>query len=114
MSRMAASLAFYSIFSLSPLVMVAIALGAIFLGEQVARATTSEKIRTLMGPQEADALMSFVNNAMRLNQRVTITAVGVAIIAWAATRVFMELRGAMNDIWGGGPGGPQRPAPGAG
>jgi membrane protein len=99
-SRMAASLAFYSLFSLSPLLMVAIAVGAVFFGEKVARAATSESIREWMGDQQADTVMTLVSNATRLNERITVTAVGLAVAVWAATRVFVELRKSMNDIWG--------------
>ncbi len=98
--RMGAALAFYSIFSLSPLVLVATAGAAMVYGERVARAETIARIRELAGERGADAVQMLVTNASKMTQGITATVVGMAVLLWAASRVFVELRDAMNDIWG--------------
>ena len=98
-ARMGAAIAFYSLFSLAPLLLVVTAAGAVVFGEHAARTETIDRVREIAGDTVAEGLQVLAVNAAKFTQRVTATAVAFAIVLWAASRVFIELRTSFNDIW---------------
>ncbi|MCX7718623.1 MAG: YihY/virulence factor BrkB family protein [Candidatus Sumerlaeaceae bacterium] len=98
--RMGAALAYYTVFSLAPLLLVAIAVSAVFFGEQAARAETVARLEEFMGPKGAAAVQTLVANAQRPASGTAATVVGVLLVLYGATRIFTELRHAFNVIWG--------------
>jgi membrane protein len=98
--RLGAALAYYAIFSLSPLLLMATAIAAMIFGEKVARAHTMEELETLMGPKGVSAISGLLDNATRPAPGTAAAVIGVLVVLWGASRIFTELRAALNHIWG--------------
>lgn len=98
-SRMGAALAFYSIFSLAPLMLFAIALGNLVFAQDQAQAAIVNEIRDTMGDLPADAIQSIVVNNAGLNRGVWAGITGVITLVVGAMGVFSELQDALNTIW---------------
>jgi membrane protein len=98
--RLGASLAFYTVLSLSPLLIVAIAIAGFFFGQQAAQGELFNQATKLIGPQGADALQSLVQNANKPGAGLVATILSAATLLLGASGVFGELQGAMNIIWG--------------
>ena len=103
----AAALAYYTIFSLAPLLLIAIA-GVVF-GEDAARGEIVGQIQGLVGKEGATAIQSMIQNAHRPGSGGTVaTVVGVVTLLFGASGVFGQLQDALNTIWG------VKPKPGQG
>lgn len=105
----AAALAYYTIFSLAPLLLIAIAIAGVVFGEDAARGEIVGQIQNLVGKQGAEAIQSMIQNAHRPGSGGTIaTIVGVVTLLFGASGVFGQLQDALNSIWG------VKPKPGRG
>ena len=99
-SRMAASLAFYTVFSIAPMLVISIWVAGRIFGEQAATAEVSEQLRSLMGPTAARAVESLlVSAASQTAGGWTATVLGILLLVYTATNVFAELQDSMNTIW---------------
>lgn len=99
-SRLGASLAFFSVLSLSPLLVVAVAIAGVVFGQQAAQSQLLAQAQALIGPQGADAIQSLIQNANRPGAGTLATTLSVIMLLFGASGVFAELQGAMNTIWG--------------
>lgn len=99
-SRLAAALAYYTIFSLAPLLIIAIAVIGVIFGEGTARQQILDQIRGVMGPQGADAISTMLDNASRPGASLVATVIGVITLFLGASGVFGQLKGALNTVWG--------------
>lgn len=99
LSRWAAAIAYYAVFSLTPLLMVIIAVTAMFFGQQAARAETLHRLKELIGEQGSTAIQALIENAQRPTTGTAATVVGTLLVLYGATRIFTELRRAFNVIW---------------
>jgi membrane protein len=98
--RLAAALAYYTLFSIAPLLVIAIALAGAIFGPEAARGEVSNQLRELMGPAAAEAVERAVRNASRHETTGALATVfGVVVLIWGATGVFAELQGSLNAIW---------------
>ena len=100
-SRLAASMAYYTLFSLAPLLVIVIAIIGFILGsQQTVQQRVVEQIGTLISPAAASAINGFINNA-RVHQGTSIlsTILGVILLLVGASGVFGELQDALNTIW---------------
>ncbi|XGV96870.1 MAG: YihY/virulence factor BrkB family protein [Leptolyngbya sp. BL-A-14] len=105
----AAALAYYTIFSLAPLLLIAIAIAGVAFGEDAARGEIVGQIQGLVGKEGATAIQSMIQNAHRPGSGGTIaTIVGIATLLFGASGVFGQLQDALNAIWG------VKPKPGQG
>jgi len=99
-SALAAALAYYSLFSLAPLVLIAVAVAGLVFGHQAAEGELYSQVAGLIGDASAKALQEIV---ARMNQEqgggVVATIVGVATLLFGATGVFAQLQDSMNTIW---------------
>ena len=98
--RLAASLAFYTIFSLAPLLLIAIAVAGLVFGEEVATRQLLRQIEGLVGPEGAAAVRDVVTSASRSPQSTGAALLGIATLVVGSTAVFAELQAALNFIWG--------------
>jgi membrane protein len=98
--RLSASLAYYAIFSMVPLLVIGMAIAALVFGETAARGQTAEQLRVLAGTDTANAILSFLQGASQRASNYTATFVGVVILLFGASGVFTELKDALNTIWG--------------
>jgi membrane protein len=98
--RMAAALAYYTTFSVGPLLLIAIAVAGLIFGADVARRQILEQLGTLIGLQGADVIATVVQNAGRdRNGSVWATILGAAALLFGASGVFAELQTSLNAIW---------------
>jgi len=96
---MGAALAFYTLFSLAPLLLIVISVAGLVFGEQAARGEIMAQLSGLVGPQSARTVESILEELNRPGSGVTGTLVGVLVLLIGATTVFGELRDAMDRIW---------------
>jgi membrane protein len=99
--RLSASLAFYSVFSLAPVLVIAVSIGALLFSEQTVRDQISAQLEALAGPRAADALETLlVTTAAQKRTGTFATIAGIAVMLFGASGVFGELKDALNTIWG--------------
>lgn len=97
--RMAAAVAFYTLFSFAPLVIVAIMIAGVVFGEAAAAGQLAERLEGIVGRMPGQVLEAAIANAHGPNTGVLATLVGVLISLFAATGVFHELGKALDLVW---------------
>jgi len=97
--RLGASLAFYTLLSLAPLLVVIVAVAALVYGHEAARGQLVWQIRGLVGPDGARAIQGLVQGAYKPGTGVIATFLGFLTLAFGASSVVVELRDALNTIW---------------
>jgi membrane protein len=96
---MGAAIAFYTIFSLAPTLLLVIAVAGIAFGEEAARGALIEELSGMIGAQAGEALQTMIANAGRFEGGAFATAIGLFTLLFGATTVFAELQDALNRIW---------------
>lgn len=97
---LAAALAYYTLFSLAPLLIIAIAIAGAVFGEEAARGDIVGQIQGLVGIEGAEAIEAMIENAQRPGSGGAIaTIVSVAVLLFGASGVFGQLQTALNTIW---------------
>ena len=97
--RLGAAVAFYSLLSLAPILVIAIAAAAVFYGQEGAAGRLAAEIRGVAGPEVARTIQEMIKATYQPRIGVIATLVGLATLAFGASSVFVELRDAMNTIW---------------
>ena len=98
-SRLAAALAYFTIFSIAPLLIIAISVAAIFFGEEAAQGQIVGQVQGLMGQEGAAAIESMIANANQMEGGVIASIIGIVILLFGASGVFGQLQDALNTIW---------------
>ncbi len=99
-STLAGALAYYSLFSLAPLVLIAVAVAGFVFGQQAAAGEMYGQLAGLIGDAGAKALQEIAANMTRERHGgVIATIVGIATLIFGATGVFAQLQDSMNTIW---------------
>jgi membrane protein len=99
-SLWAAAIAFYTIFSLAPLLILAIAIAGSIFGQEAAQTQLVTQIRSLIGTRGAQAVEGIINNAQQSESGGTIaTLFGIFTLLIGASAVFSQLQSALNTIW---------------
>jgi membrane protein len=92
-------LAYYSVFSLAPLLVVALAVAGLFFdADQVYRELDSQ-LSQLLGSDAAEAIQEMLQAAQKPARGVLATTVGLIVLLWGASGVFAQLQDALNTIW---------------
>ncbi|MEO7774660.1 MAG: YhjD/YihY/BrkB family envelope integrity protein, partial [Steroidobacteraceae bacterium] len=99
-SRKAAALAFYTVFSLAPLLIISIAIAGAFFGAEAARGEIVGQIRGLVGEEGARAIEGMLQNAGRPGSGLVAALTGIATLLLGATTAFAELKEGLDQIWG--------------
>jgi membrane protein len=97
--RMGAALAYYAVFSLAPLLIIAIGIAGAVRGEQAARGEIVDQIEQTVGKPAAEAIQGMLKSAWDANGSTLPTIVGFAVLLFGASGVFVELHDALNTIW---------------
>src|SRR5213596_2565696 len=92
---MGAALAYYTIFSIAPLLIIVIAVAGIFFGQDAVRGQITSQLGGLMGDQGAEAVQSLIASASKPKSGAIATVVGVVLLILGATSVFGELQSAL-------------------
>jgi membrane protein len=98
-ASMGAALAFYTLFSIAPLLLIVISLAGLVFGEQAARGEIMAQLAGLMGAQSASTVESMLGSLNRPGAGLLGTLVGLGALLLGATSVFAELQNAMDRIW---------------
>ena len=98
-SSMGAALAYYTLFSLAPLLLIVIALAGLGFGPDAARGEILGQLRELMGAESARAVQAMLEAADQSGKGAAATVAGVVFLLIGATSVFVELQYALDRIW---------------
>jgi membrane protein len=98
-SSKGAALAFYTMFSIAPILVLVIAIAGAFYGEQAAQGELFGQLRGLVGPQGAEALQAVLAGARNQEEGKLATLVAGALLLFGATTVFAELKASLDEIW---------------
>ncbi|MGL6112959.1 MAG: YihY/virulence factor BrkB family protein [Rubrivivax sp.] len=96
---MGAALAFYTIFSIAPLLLIVIAIAGFFFGQEAARGEIFGQLQGMLGTNGALAVQGLLESAGRPVESVSAALVGVLVLFIGATSVFAELQDALDRIW---------------
>jgi membrane protein len=96
---MGAALAYYTVFSMAPLILIVISVVGLVFGRDEARGEILEQISGLMGAEGAHAVEIMLAHLNRPTQGVVATVIGVVLLTVGATTVFGELQDAFDRIW---------------
>jgi membrane protein len=102
-SSMGAALAYYTIFSIAPLLIIAIAVAGFFFGASAARGQIFAQLHGLIGDQGAMAIEAMVRSASRTGHGGFAAIAGIVILLLGATSVFNELQSDLDRIWDSSP-----------
>lgn len=94
-----AALAYYTIFSIIPLLVVVIAVSGMMAGEDAVRGQVFSQLHGLVGDDTADALQSMVGEAYLSGKGLMATVVGLITLVIGATGIFNALKNALNRMW---------------
>ena len=95
----AASLSYYTLLSLAPLVVVLLGIGSHVFGETAIREHLLNEVGSLVGSEGADLLQTIMTNSQTRTRGIA-TVIGTALTLFGATTVFAALQSALNEIWG--------------
>jgi len=99
-SRLAAALAYYTIFSLAPLLIVVVAIAGFAAGREAAMGLLDDQIQGLVGRESADFIQEMLKNARQPEGNLLATIIGVVTLLLGAMGVFGQLKDALNTVWG--------------
>lgn len=97
--RLAAALAYYTAFSLAPLLVIAIAIAGLVFGEEAARGQIVGQIEGLVGTAGAEAIETMIAGSRQETTGIIATVVGFATLLLGAAGLFGQLKDALNTIW---------------
>ncbi len=98
-AKLAASLSYYTIFSIGPLLLLVISLTGLFVDKQTISSTVDEQIQGLLGAQAADQIISIINNLQNRSAAETFGLISAVTLFIGATGVFLEIQDSINFIW---------------
>ena len=96
---MGAALSYYTVFSLAPLLLIAISVAGLVFGRDAAQGAVVDQLQGLIGQSSAEAIQGLLKNVSRPSEGIIATATGVAVLVIGATSVFAELQDDLNRIW---------------
>lgn len=94
-----AAIAYYTLFSLAPILVIVIAIAGFVFGHDAAQGALVDQLQGLMGQQGADLVQSMVKGAANKHAGTIATAVGIVVLIITSTGVFSELQADLNAIW---------------
>jgi membrane protein len=95
-----AALAFYTVFSLAPLLLIAIAIAGLVFGQEAAEGQILGQIRDLVGDDSAKTIQDILENVRKPSTGVIATCIAGVTLFFGATGVFAQVQEALNTIWG--------------
>ena len=98
-ASMGAALAYYTMFSIAPLLLIVVSIAGLLFGEEAARGEIYDQLSSLMGADGAYALQSLLEGANQPRTGMWATLFGIGALLVGATTVFSELQNALDRIW---------------
>lgn len=97
--KLSASLSYYTIFALGPLLIIVISLSAIVYGKDVVEGRLVEQLSGLIGTDAAIQIQNILSNAQQTHASTLGAIIGFIVLFIGATGVFTEIQGSINFIW---------------
>jgi membrane protein len=97
--RMGAALAYYSLMSLMPLLLILVSVAGLVFGAKDAESSVIQQLQYLMGAQRATIIGALLKGAQNRTEGLLATIIGLLILTFGATGVLVELRDDLNLIW---------------
>ncbi|QEC51216.1 membrane protein [Anseongella ginsenosidimutans] len=98
--KLSAALAYYTVFSIGPMLMVIIMLCSIFYGKEAIEGTIYSEISTFVGSKAALQIQEIIRNAAISDNSTLAAIIGIGTLLFGATGVFVEIQDSINFIWG--------------
>ncbi len=98
-ARLGAALAYYSIFSLGPLIVIAVAIAGLTFRQEAVRGEVSAQLQHLLGSAGAQAVNAMLVGASRPMEGALATVLGSGALLFAAIGVVVQLKDALNTVW---------------
>ena len=98
-SSLGAALAFYTIFSVAPILIIAVAIAGYVFGADAAQTELLSQLRALTGDAGATAIRELLSSAHYSDKKGIAAAIGIVTLVVGATSVFGELQNALNRVW---------------
>ncbi len=97
--RLAASLAFYTIFSMAPVLIIAAGVASLFFARDIANERILAEVEKLVGGQGMEAMREVLQASENFGNSAWAIMVGIGAFLVGATAVFVELQAALNTVW---------------
>lgn len=97
--RLGAALAYYSVFSIGPLLLIAIGVASLIFDSGMVEREVMGQVGRLIGDQGAQAVQAMISNASIGNRSTIGTLLGIALLLFGAVAVVVQLKDALNIIW---------------
>lgn len=97
--KLSASLSYYTVFSIAPLLIIAISLAGIFFGADAVQGKVYMQLRHLISDEAALQIQDIIKNMQKTNQGFVGTVFGFVFLFVGASSVFLEIQDSMNFIW---------------
>jgi membrane protein len=98
--RLSAALAYYSIFSLAPLLLIAVSIAGVFFGDDAASGVLDDQLKSSMGDSAAKTVQEMLANTRKPSDNLLATLAGLVLLIIGAGGVFGQLQAALNTVWG--------------
>jgi membrane protein len=97
--RLSAALAYYSMFSIGPLLVIAVGLAGVAFGDATVRKQVADQLQSMLGENSAKTVESMMG-AQKHGASIITTILGIIALLFGATGVFGQLQDSLNTIWG--------------
>jgi membrane protein len=98
-ARLAAALAYYTILSVAPLLMLAVSVVGLVFGDDAARGHVAGELSSIVGPQAGEGIQTMIQHANSPTGGTISSIVGIIVLMFGASGVFGELQSSLNAIW---------------
>jgi membrane protein len=97
--RLGAAVAFYTLLSLAPVIVIGVAVAGVVYGQEAAQGRLASEIQGIAGPELARTVQEIIRDAYHPGTGLIATLLGLVTLLFAASSMFVELHDAMNTIW---------------
>ena len=95
-----ASLSYYTVFSIAPLLLIAVAVAGFVFGNDAVTGQLHEELQGMVGDEGATAIQEMMKGANKPGRGIAASIVGFILLGAGATGAFVELQDTLNDMWG--------------
>lgn len=99
-TKLSGSLAYYTVFSMAPLLVVIISLCGIFLGREIAEGKVYDQLVDFLGRESATSLQQLIKNAYLDGKGTVALIIGIVTLLIGSTTIFGDIQDSINTIWG--------------
>jgi membrane protein len=98
-ARQGAALGYYSVYSIGPIIVIAIAVAGLFFGREVVSGQVAASIKDMLGDSGATAVQPMLADAGRPQEGMLATFLGVGTLLFATIGVVVQFKDALNTVW---------------